>query len=153
MRKLIFCLLIVSSFNVKSQTFSLTDSTFQVGDSLVRHLDWYYNQSSIPTNTELTLDSISTFLITNSSIKIEISCHTDSRGAVDYNLKLTEGRALVIEKHQIKKGITSNRLTTKGYGESALIYTDEEINSKPTEEEREELHAKNRRTVFKIIAL
>ena len=51
----------------------------------------------------------------------------------------------------MSKGIESDRLIARGYGESNLLISDEEINKLPTEEAREAAHQRNRRTEFKVI--
>jgi len=77
------------------------------------------------------------------TLKIEISGHTDSKGANEYNLKLSDNRAKAVVDYLIKAGISSNRLVYKGYGEEQPISTNE------TDEGRQ----LNRRTEFKILSL
>ena len=77
------------------------------------------------------------------NLKIEISSHTDSKGANEYNFKLSENRAKSVVDYLISKGIDSNRLVSKGYGEEKPIVTND------TEEGRQ----LNRRTEFKIVSL
>lgn len=77
------------------------------------------------------------------TMKIEISGHTDSKGANDYNLKLSDNRAKAVVDYLIKAGIPANRLVFKGYGEEQPIATNE------TDEGRQ----LNRRTEFKILSM
>jgi outer membrane protein OmpA-like peptidoglycan-associated protein/tetratricopeptide (TPR) repeat protein len=77
------------------------------------------------------------------TMKIEISGHTDSKGANDYNLKLSDNRAKAVVDYLIKAGIPANRLVYKGYGEEQPIATNE------TDEGRQ----LNRRTEFKILSM
>lgn len=77
------------------------------------------------------------------TLKIEISGHTDSKGANDYNKTLSESRAKAVVDYLIKAGISSSRLTFKGFGEEQPISTND------TEEGRQ----LNRRTEFKILSL
>lgn len=76
------------------------------------------------------------------TLKIEISGHTDSKGADDYNQKLSENRSKAVVDYLIKAGIASNRLTFAGYGETQPIATND------TDEGRQ----LNRRTEFKILS-
>ena len=78
----------------------------------------------------------------NSSLKIEISGHTDSKGTKDYNLGLSENRAKAVVDYLVKEGIKVSRLSFKGYGESQPVATND------TEEGRQ----LNRRTEFKILS-
>jgi hypothetical protein len=51
----------------------------------------------------------------------------------------------------VSRGITSDRLIARGYGESQLIISDEQISKIQTEEGQEAAHQRNRRTEFKVI--
>ena len=53
----------------------------------------------------------------NPNIKLEIKSHTDSRASAMYNLELSNKRALATHNWLVKKGIASNRITSRGYGE------------------------------------
>lgn len=154
MNKILFTLMLITSMgiNLNAQTFTLSDTTLQAGDSLVKHFPWGFHQE-LPEQFKEPVDSIVRFLIDNPTLKIEISNHTDARGSNDYNLEFSKNIAKSIANYISINGVAEERITSKGYGKESLIYSDEEIHKLETEEERENLHAKNRRTVFKIIAL
>ena len=97
------------------------------------------------------LDKLVDILKDNPEIKIELSSHTDSRNTAEYNLELSKKRAQSAVDYIVSKGIEPGRITAKGYGESQLLISDEEIAKLPTEEAKEAAHQKNRRTEFKII--
>ena len=82
----------------------------------------------------------------NSSIKIEVSSFTDSRGSSAYNLKLSDRRAQSTIDYLVSNGIERSRVTGKGYGESRMI--NKCINGV---ECSEAAHQKNRRTEFVIL--
>lgn len=73
---------------------------------------------------------------------IQINGHTDSRGADEYNMGLSERRAGTVADYLKSNGIIAGRITTKGYGESAPAYTNETV----------EGMAQNRRVEFVISA-
>lgn len=98
----------------------------------------------------LELDKLVTVLDDNAEIKIELSSHTDSRASADYNLDLSLKRAQSAVDYIVSRGIDRNRMVARGYGESQLIISDEEIARLPTEEEQEAAHQRNRRTEFKV---
>jgi hypothetical protein len=79
-----------------------------------------------------------------------LSSHTDSRQTAAYNDDLSKRRAQSAVDYIVSRGISSDRLIARGYGESKLLISDEEINRLPTEEEREAAHQRNRRTEFKV---
>ena len=91
-------------------------------------------------------------LIDNPSIVIELQAHTDSRGNDKANQKLSEERAKsCVDYLNLEKKIPMARLMSKGWGEKKLLVKDDVINKAKTKEEKEALHAKNRRTVFRIV--
>jgi outer membrane protein OmpA-like peptidoglycan-associated protein len=75
-------------------------------------------------------------------MKIEISGHTDSKGSDTYNEVLSRKRAQAVVNWLVANGISRDRLTYEGYGESRPLASNDD------EEEGREL---NRRTEFKII--
>lgn len=70
---------------------------------------------------------------------LEVQGHADAVGGAANNRRLSESRAEFIKKQLGKEGIASNKLTTKGYGESRLAV------------QTEERSAKNRRVTFKVV--
>ncbi len=57
----------------------------------------------------------------HTDLKISIEGHTDNDGDEALNMKLSEERAATVKNTMIKAGISSDRLTTKGFGESVPI--------------------------------
>ena len=82
-------------------------------------------------------------------IIIEVRSHTDNVGHDRYNKRLSEKRAKNVVDYLIQKGISANRLKSKGYGETNPIAPnlDEHGNDNPAGRQ------KNRRTEFKIIGV
>lgn len=56
--------------------------------------------------------------------KAELSGHTDYVGTDDYNLELSRNRANSVQNYLISKGISSGRLTARGYGKTKPILGD-----------------------------
>jgi peptidoglycan-associated lipoprotein len=90
------------------------------------------------------LDKLVQILRDNPSIKIELGSHTDSRGTDIYNIRLSQKRAESVINYLSIKGISKERLSAKGYGETELI-----VQNAKTEEE----HQVNRRTEFKVLEI
>lgn len=87
------------------------------------------------------LDGLLDFLKTNPSVKVEIGGHTDNVGNDEANRVLSEKRAKAVANYLISRGIASNRVIAKGFGENKPVASNE------TEEGR----LKNRRVECKII--
>lgn len=97
------------------------------------------------------LNKLRDFLKANPGIKIEIGGHTDTRGDAAENLKLSDARAKSVKDYLIQQGIDPTRLSSKGYGETMPIFSDEAIAKMATENEKEKAHQENRRTEYKIV--
>ena len=57
-------------------------------------------------------------LYNNKNIKLVISCHTDSSGKPSENMKLTRERAEFIGFKIVLQGIPSEKIETKGFGDT-----------------------------------
>lgn len=117
----------------------------------------------------VSLDKLVETLIDNPNVTIELMSHTDSRDTEEYNLTLSQKRAQVVVQYLIEKGIESQRLEAKGYGESTpkvvdsiiasqnpflkagTTLSEQYINSLATDEQKEIAHQINRRTEFKVM--
>lgn len=64
------------------------------------------------------LDELVTFLKLKSTMKIAIHGHTDNRGAAQENLVLSRERAKSVTEFLIQNGISSDRLSYKGFGQT-----------------------------------
>jgi len=89
------------------------------------------------------LDNVVALLMENKNLAMEIGGYTDSTGSAEYNKTLSEKRALSVVNYLIKKGISSDRLKSKGYGNASPL------GDNVTSEGRK----LNRRTEAKIIEL
>ncbi|HEX2533816.1 MAG TPA: OmpA family protein [Chitinophagaceae bacterium] len=87
------------------------------------------------------LDRVVKLLNDNPAIVIEMSAHTDSRGADDYNFRLSDNRARSVMEYILSKGIAPARISSKGYGETVPVVPND------TDENRQ----LNRRVEFRIV--
>ena len=83
------------------------------------------------------------FLNQNTTVRMEISGHTDNTGTLKYNTKLSQDRAQAVVNWLVDHGIDAYRFDVKGYAFTQPIAD----NSTP--EGRE----KNRRVEFKILSI
>jgi outer membrane protein OmpA-like peptidoglycan-associated protein len=129
----------------------ITDTTFKTELKLeqifigktFRLENIYYDldKYDIRPDAAIELDKLVQILKDNPAIKIELGSHTDVRGSDLYNIRLSQRRAEAVINYLAIKGISQERLTAKGYGETELIVA----NAKSEEE-----HQVNRRTEFKV---
>ena len=94
------------------------------------------------------LNNLVNILNDNPGISVELSSHTDSRADDRYNDVLSQKRAESAVNYIIAHGISSSRITAKGYGERQLV--NKCANDVPCTEEE---HQQNRRTEFKVLKM
>jgi len=92
------------------------------------------------------LDRLVRLMNDNPHLSFEMSAHTDSRASEDYNLVLSDMRAMSTENYLIQHGVDPGRLSSRGYGETVLVNRCGD--GVPCSEEE---HQQNRRTEFKVI--
>lgn len=76
-----------------------------------------FESDAITFKNDAGLDSLAKYLLRNPDSIIEISAYADSRGPASYNLRLTESRALSIQKYLLNKGAIKQQIIARGYGE------------------------------------
>ena len=110
------------------------------------------DKSNIRADAALELEKIAQVMKQNPTMKVDVRSHTDCRQTVTYNQSLSNRRAKATMAWLVKNGISANRLTGKGYGESQLV---NDCGCEPTNESNctEEQHQANRRSEFIITAL
>lgn len=90
-------------------------------DYTLNNLQFDTGKSTIKTGSFSILDNMAELLVLKPAMKIEIAGHTDSDGDDAANLLLSQQRADAVKQYLIKKGIATNRITAKGYGESRPV--------------------------------
>lgn len=84
-------------------------------------VNFNYDKATLRQEDLAIIDQNAEELKTWGDVNVEIAGHTDSRGSDKYNLHLSQHRAEAVRTYLIKKGISADRLTAKGYGESQPI--------------------------------
>lgn len=110
--------------------------------SILRNIYFDYDRATFQTASYSDLNKLEAMLRQNSSIKVEISGHTDNYGHWQYNRTLSQKRAEAVKDFLTKKGIDARRIKAVGYGESKPLATNDD------EQEGREL---NRRVEFKVL--
>lgn len=109
-------------------------------------------KADIRPDAAVILDSLANILQMHQYLVIELSSHTDCRGAVDYNQDLSQKRAESCVNYLVANGIAKDRLVAKGYGENKLLNDCAcEAEGDPGYECSDDQHQQNRRTSFSIL--
>lgn len=83
------------------------------------------NQSNLTTESKANLDKLNVILLKYPDTNIEIQGHTDNTGSSSYNQSLSERRCTSVNNYLVSTGISSSRLSKKGYGEESPKYSNE----------------------------
>lgn len=85
----------------------------EVSDILFEFDKWVIRESVVPE-----LDQWADYFKNNPQVTAEIYGHADSVGPSAYNMNLSQKRAQAVVNYLTAKGVSSDRLTAKGFGES-----------------------------------
>lgn len=131
-----------SMLNKENDEINKIETAIDKGEKLVfTNINFKFNSDEITEPSKKILDNVVYVLTKKGDVKLEIQGHTDSDGPDVYNQDLSERRAESVKKYLVENGISADRLTTKGYGESKPI----------AENDTKEGKAKNRRIEFIVI--
>ncbi|MHA7057936.1 OmpA family protein [Aquimarina sp. M1] len=100
--------------------------TIKVGDDLAKTLSlnpiyFDFNQYYIRPDASVELAKVIEVMNQYPEMRVDVRSHTDSHGDDAYNLWLSEQRAKSTMDYMISKGISAERLTSKGYGETQPV--------------------------------
>ena len=117
------------------------------GTVTVDNIYYDFNKATLREESFPVLDQLVSMMNENKDMKLEIGAHTDSKGTDAYNLKLSDARAKSVVDYLLSKGISTDRLVSKGYGETNPVADNTNIDGSDNPDGRQ----KNRRTEFKIL--
>lgn len=111
---------------------------------VLKEINFEFNRSNVTQDGAFELDKLVQVLTLNPQMVVMVKAHTDNRGSDVYNLSLSDRRAKSTVQYILSKGISSDRISGKGFGESEPKVT---CGDTCTEEQ----HAQNRRSEFLIV--
>ena len=103
-----------------------------------------FDKHNIKPQAAFELDKLVELMKKNPDMVVRVEGHTDNRGSDAYNMDLSERRARSTVQYVISKGISEDRISGKGFGESRPAV---DCGSNCTEAQ----HQQNRRSEFIIV--
>ena len=80
-----------------------------------------YDSSQIDAGERFKLEEVADHLRRNKNVGIIVEGHCDERGSIEYNLALSERRALAVRAYLIGLGVDGSLVQTKSYGEEKPV--------------------------------
>lgn len=108
----------------------------------LQNVNFEFGSDKLTEGAKTILDGIAASLLAQTTVKVQVTGHTDSLGPQSYNLALSQRRAKSVLSYLVEKGVEATRLSADGEGEFSPIASND------TEAGR----AQNRRVEFKILA-
>ncbi len=121
---------------------TLRAETNRVRDALARRVHFDFDRSNIRAEDGSVLDQKLAILQRNPNLRIRITGHADERGSDEYNLALSNRRALGAKRYLTDRGIAESRIQTSTMGEERPLAMGS----------NEDAWAQNRRDEFTIIS-
>lgn len=97
------------------------DRMMQEGKIIVNGIRFDTGKSTLKPESMGPINEIYNLMKGNPEMKFSVEGHTDSQGDEAFNMKLSQERAETVMNTLIKMGISADRLTAKGWGESKPI--------------------------------
>ena len=107
---------------------------------VLKNLQFDFNSYNLLPESYFDLDRVVSYLKDHPDVSVELTGHTDSVGDASYNMTLSSDRAKTAADYLMSRGISRNRITTRGYGEERPLVTGEHA----------EAHEVNRRVEIKF---
>jgi len=82
-----------------------------------------FNQATLKPGAKLRLAKVSGIIMAYPDLKLEIDGFTDNKGTPQYNMTLSDKRAKAVRDFLVSQGVSTDAVTTKGFGESNPVAT------------------------------
>ena len=135
-----------ATFEVLKEKFipELDIASLEVGKTLrINELKFTADSTDVSESSYEVLEEILTFLEQNENVVVEIGGHTNTIPSHEYCDKLSTERARSVAEYFYESGISSKRLSYKGYGKRKPLTKDESLKGRQ----------RNQRVEIKVLAI
>jgi outer membrane protein OmpA-like peptidoglycan-associated protein len=123
------------------KTVALKTTEKEVINTAFSNLQFSSAKADISASSLPSLDKMALLLQAHPEWQLSLSGHTDNEGTETFNQTLSEKRSEAVKQYLVGKGVTANRITTKGYGQTKPLAANDNKAAK----------GKNRRVEMEIL--
>lgn len=87
------------------------------------NVNFEVNSFELDDISKLNINQLVEFMKANTDVKIILHGHTDNSGTTEYNIQLSEQRVEEVKNFMCSQGISSSRVSYKGFGEKVPLAT------------------------------
>ena len=106
------------NFRIAKGAVPLYDKFLTDGKFVTTGIKFDVNKATIKPESMGTINYVVKMMTDHPELKFSVEGHTDSDGETAANQKLSEARSKSVLEAMVKLGISADRLTSKGHGES-----------------------------------
>ena len=94
---------------------------------VLRGVTFRTGSAQLTTKAQTTLDLLANELLRNPDRRIEVAGHASATGNPERNMVLSQRRAESVRNYLVAKGVSSDRITPKGYGDTTPVASNETV--------------------------
>ncbi|GAB2602412.1 hypothetical protein GCM10027190_57570 [Spirosoma areae] len=87
----------------------------------LRAIQFVQSKAELLPDAQPALEQLVAFMRDKPTVEIELAGHTDNQGDFDQNVLLSKQRVDVVKEYLVKNGIAASRISTRGYGPTRPI--------------------------------
>ena len=120
---------IIEALKPKPKTRSLRNLKVEPAPSVSLTIEFEFDSSQLSKNSATQLEQLASALSSEElkALNFLVEGHTDAKGALSYNMKLSERRAYAVRDFLVSKGVNGELLLAKGLGPTNLAEPDEPL--------------------------
>jgi len=111
---------------------NLIGKKFTDSKIITHGINFDVDKATIKPESMGTLNMIVKIMNNNPDLKFEVDGHTDNSGDAQHNKALSQQRADAVKSQLVSMGIDASRITTKGFGDTKPISTNDTQDGKAT---------------------
>jgi outer membrane protein OmpA-like peptidoglycan-associated protein len=122
---------IIEALKPKPKTRSLRNLKVEPAPSVSLTIEFEFDSANLSKSSTTQLEQLASALTSEElkALSFSVEGHTDAKGSLSYNMKLSERRAYTVRDFLVSKGVNGEILLAKGFGPTDLAEPDKPLSS------------------------